>query len=327
MVCSRTGFLAIVACVATAIVPATVSAQPFPWPLKPFARQHPVRGNFGDPRTKFRGPPSQKSIMRAGGSFSFHSGIDIVAAPGQPVYPVRTGIVRIVSGNEVAVDSPDGVSFVYWHIRPAVANGTEARAQQTVLGHVLKQAGHLHFGEFEGGAFVNPLAAGHLRPYVDALRPRVRGITLRQASSGVELSPLSVHGRVRILADAYDQPSPSVTGVWAGLPVAPAIVAWRLERLSGQIAIPETTAIDFRGPLLPRAQFWSVYARGTYQNMPVFGTQLGYLQPGRYVFNLTPKGLDTHHLRFGNDVYNLVVRVSDIRGNSSTLTERITVRN
>jgi len=265
--------------------------------------------------------------MSAGGSFSFHSGIDIVAAPGQPVYPVRSGKVRVVSGNEVAVDSPDGVTFVYWHIRPAANDGSEALAQHTILGHVLRRAGHLHFGESEHGSFVNPLAAGHLRPYVDKARPRVRAITLRQASSGAEISPLSVHGRIKILADAFDQPSSGISGAWAGLPVTPAVVEWRLERLSGAVAIPETTAIDFRGALLPRAAFWNVYARGTYQNMPVFGTRLGYLQPGRYLFNLTPKGLDTRHLRFGNDVYNLVVKATDIRGNSSTLTERITVQN
>ena len=28
------------------------------WPVKPFNRQHPVRGSFGDPRSVFRGTPT-----------------------------------------------------------------------------------------------------------------------------------------------------------------------------------------------------------------------------------------------------------------------------
>jgi hypothetical protein len=313
---------------ATALPSSAAShGQGFPWPVKPFFRQHPIRANFGDPRTVFLGKLGRSSIMSSGGHFSFHSGVDIVAKTGQPVYPVRSGTVRIVSPVEVAVDSPDGTSFVYWHIRPAVSNGEPAVALQTILGRVRKEAGHVHLGEFENGAFVNPLASGHLTPYRDRIAPRVTAITIRQAGTGALLDPVWVHGRIKISADAFDLPALKVPGEWAGLPVAPAVVTWRLLEWKGKVAIPDTVAADFRGALPPRSDFWDVYARGTYQNMTSFRKHLAFLQPGRYVFNLTPQPLDTRHLRYGNDVYELVVTAVDIRGNASTLTQRITIQN
>ena len=32
---------------------ASATAAAYPWPLKPFHKQHPIRANFGDPRTRF----------------------------------------------------------------------------------------------------------------------------------------------------------------------------------------------------------------------------------------------------------------------------------
>ena len=285
-----------------------------------------MRGYFGDPRTQFRGPPSERTIMSGKGAFAFHSGIDIVAAAGQRVYPVLSGTVRRISGDEVGVDTPEGRTIVYWHIRPSVSTGDAAVAGKTVLGRVLRRAGHLHFGEFVNGTFINPLARGHLQPFVDRTRPHVRGIQIRQSGSGAVVAPILVRGTVKIAVDAFDS-APGVPGEFAGFPVAPVLVKWRLQTWKGQIAIPETIATDFRTALPARPQFWRVYARGTYQNDAVFGAQLAARQPGRLLFNLAPKGLDTRHLRYGDDNYDLVVTVIDIRGNTSTFKERITVRN
>ena len=285
-----------------------------------------MRGYFGDPRTQFRGRPSERVIMSGRGAFAFHSGIDIVAAVGEPVYPVLSGTARRVSADEVAVDTLDGRTFVYWHIRPSVSTGEAAVAGQTVLGHVLRRAGHLHFGEFENGVFINPLARGHLQPFADRTRPQIRDIEIRQAGSGAVVPPILVRGTVKLAVDAFDS-APGVPGEWAGFPVTPVLVKWRLQTWKGQIAIPETVAADFRAKLPERPQFWRVYARGTYQNNAVFGTQLAARQPGRFLFNLVPNGLDTRHLRYGDDNYDLVVTAVDIRGNASTLKERITVRN
>ena len=50
-------------------------SAPYPWPLEPFDRQHPVRGFLNDPRI-------------ADASHAFHFGIDISAPDGTAVYAV-----------------------------------------------------------------------------------------------------------------------------------------------------------------------------------------------------------------------------------------------
>ena len=62
----------------------------YSWPIKPFDRQHPVRGVFADPRTSFVGPPTRAGL-NGPGEFSFHQGVDISAPAGTAVYPVRSG--------------------------------------------------------------------------------------------------------------------------------------------------------------------------------------------------------------------------------------------
>src|SRR5262245_35560893 len=59
-------------------VPAEAGA--YGWPVKPFDRQHPVRGVFGDPRIGET-------------SHSFHFGVDVSAPDGTPVYATATGTV------------------------------------------------------------------------------------------------------------------------------------------------------------------------------------------------------------------------------------------
>ena len=73
------------------------------WPVKPFDRQHPVRGSFGDPRSVFRGDPTLRGLMTSRCACSHHAGIDISAADGTAVYAVRSGIVRIVTPQWVEV--------------------------------------------------------------------------------------------------------------------------------------------------------------------------------------------------------------------------------
>jgi hypothetical protein len=47
--------------------------------------------------------------------------------------------------------------------------------------------------------------------------------------------------------------------------------------------------------------------------------------PGRFLFQLTPQGLDTRKL--ANGVYQVNVRAADVRGNARTLSQRFTVVN
>src|SRR4051812_19979775 len=73
-----------------------VVSAPYPWPVKPFDRQHPVRAFFNDPRI-------------ADASHAFHFGIDVAAPDGTAVYAVTPGKVFIEDhGHAVAVQAPDG---------------------------------------------------------------------------------------------------------------------------------------------------------------------------------------------------------------------------
>ena len=95
------------------------SPATYKWPVKPFDRQHPVRGSFGDPRTLFKGAAHRYGVMSGHGSFSLHRGIDISAPNGRPVYPVMSGVVRYADHEWVRVDSGGGRAFEYWHIHVA----------------------------------------------------------------------------------------------------------------------------------------------------------------------------------------------------------------
>jgi murein DD-endopeptidase MepM/ murein hydrolase activator NlpD len=295
------------------------------WPVKPFDRAHPVRANFGDPRTTFNGAPTVRGLMTSGGIFAFHFGIDISVPDGTPVYPVRSGIASLKGGRTVHVDSGNGFSAEYWHIVPAIRPGQEVVAYETVLGHVMKDYGHVHFSEFQNGRAVNPLAPGHLAPYEDNTQPRVTSVTFRSHRGG-ELLPEFVHGRVVLVAGSYDLPALQALAEWAGLPVAPARITWRIVRArDGRTVVAERTAFDVRSTIPDNRVFWSYYARGSRQNMSTFAKQRAWRQPGVYLYELTPRPFDTR--RLANGIYELVVTATDIRGNSGSAKQGFIVRN
>jgi murein DD-endopeptidase MepM/ murein hydrolase activator NlpD len=309
-------------------VGADAAAASYGWPVKPFHRQHPVRGSFGDPRTVFVAPPTADGVLHGAGHFSFHEGIDISAPNGTPVYPVRDGRVTVAileQGRErVVVLCPDGVSFEYWHLTPHVRVGQWVVADRTVLGTILKPAGHVHLTEVDQGLTVNPLAAGHITPYHDGTVPRVDAIGFRLDTGNAAMVNF-VRGRISLVAEAYDTPAMPVPGIWHGLPVTPALVAWRIQTAAGKVVVPEHVAADFRRTIPHDPAFWSVYARGTFQNMAVFGRHYSYLEPGCFLFRLTQAPLDTRQLPDG--VYDVVVTATDIRGNSSSRSQRFSVHN
>jgi Peptidase family M23 len=304
---------------------ASAAGTGYQWPVKPFDRPHPVRANFGDPRTTFFGPPTQRGLMSSDGVFAFHFGVDIAVPDGTAVYPVRSGAAS-VRGLTVIVDSGDGFATEYWHIVPTVTNGQKVIAYETVLGHVLKGYEHVHFTEDDHGRPVNPLAPGHLGPYDDTTAPIVHSISFRQSEIGPDLLPESVHGRVVLIAHAYDMPAEPVPGDWNDLPVAPALLTWRLERCKdARVVVRERTAFDVRTTLPPNPSFWQHYARGTRQNMATFDRQRAWMEPGTYLYKLTPRPFDTTSLP--NGIYRLVVTVADIRGNASSVRQVFIVRN
>jgi hypothetical protein len=292
------------------------------WPVKPFGQQHPVRGNFGDPRTLFNAPPTQRGVMSGHGRFSLHRGIDISAPNGAAVYPVKSGVVTHVDREDwVRVDSGGGQAFEYWHLHVVVQAGDRVEASRTVLGHIMAPAMHVHLTELQNGRPVNPLAPGHIGPYRDTTTPRVTSIALRPANGRGELLPNLVRGRMAIVVGAEDDPTMEAPGQWRGLPVAPALLSWEIRTWQGRRVTTRRAAIDFRARLPRGDEFWQVYARGTYQNMAAFRGHYSWGQRGAYLFRLAT--FDTRRLR--NGAYDLVVLATDMRGNTSSAKRRFLV--
>ena len=305
--------------------PAPAQGTGYRWPVKPFDREHPIRANFGDPRTSFNGPRTPRTLATAGGIFQFHFGIDISTADRAAVYPVRSGVASLLSGRTVAVDSGGGQVMEYWHIVPSIKPGQHVVAYKTVLGHVMHGYRHVHFTEREHGEAVNPLAPGHLTPYHDSTKPVVQSISFRTSDTERPLPARSVHGRVAVIAQAFDTPPIPDPWKWAGLPVAPALLTWRVERASdGKVVVPRHIAFDVRRTL-PHVPFWSIYVRGTRQNASDFDGHKAWKEPGIYLYNLTSSSLDTTRLADGT--YRLVVTATDIRGNAGSAQQVFDVRN
>jgi len=303
-------------------VPAAATA--YPWPVKPFNKAHPVRGNFGDPRTIF-----SLSLFTNGlegpGDFQFHNGVDISAPDGTPVYPVVSGTVKLIGGGtEISVKADDDRTFQYFHLVPVVADGEKVIAKRTLLGYVARTFGHVHLTEIRGFKVWNPLAKGGLAPYRDTTKPRVTQVFMRGPSSLAPLDPLGVCGTVSIVAEAYDWPALKVPGAFAGFPVSPALVSWSMRKVGGAVLQPEIPAFDVRSGLPTKPEFWDIYSRGTYQNAPRFANRQFNLMPGRFLYNLNT-AFDTRTV--ANGVYQISAAAQDERGNRTFLNQRFTIVN
>lgn len=261
------------------------TSHSYGWPVRPFDRQHPVRSTFGDPR---------------GGTL--HFGIDVVAPDGAAVYATVDGtVVPSLHPDEVVhVRARDGSVFCYWHLVPVVRPGVAARAYVTVLGHVRRGYEHVHFSEYRGGRYLNPLRPGGLGPYRDATPPAIRSLAVER--DGVAVAGSRLTGAVDLVVDASDTPSLPVPGRWSGLPVSPAWVGWRVVTGRGRAVTPWHTGVDFRGAL--PASFAAVYADGTRQNRPH--------RPGEYHYRLATRW-DTRALPDGR--YVLEAKATDSAGN------------
>jgi murein DD-endopeptidase MepM/ murein hydrolase activator NlpD len=305
---------------------ARTQAYSYGWPIKPFDRRHPIRGYFGDPRTVFAGPPTQRGLLHASGDFSFHRGVDISAPNGTPVYPVASGVVSRIADELIVVDSGNGLQFEYWHLVRQVSVGDGVTKDATVLGRIMAGAQHVHLSELRDGRLVNPLVPGHLGPYLDTTRPTVAAIAFRRPNAAEPMLPYAVSGTVELLAEATDTPPLPVPGMWHGLPVSPAALSYRIRLLkTGRVVVPNRWAMDVRNVLPASGSLWQTYARGTHMNMPQFGKRRFWYQPGAYLFRLTPGPFDTRRLR--NGVYELTVTAWDTAGNHGSAAQVFTVQN
>jgi hypothetical protein len=312
----------IVAALVLGVLAQTAGASAYSWPFKPFNRQHPIRGFFGDPRTVY-----ENGILAGGfdgpGTFSFHQGVDISAPDGTPIYPSENGVAHYVGAATLNIATDHDVVFQYFHIVTVVGEGQQVVARKTILGYVQPPFGHVHITELDGTKAVNPLQPGHLTPYKDFTKPVIRDVVLRNQTGEVQ-TPLGLCGRIEMDVDAFDTPPVAVPGKFQGLPVAPALVRWTVTRLGGAAVVPWRIAVDFRQTLPSNVQFWNVYAKGTYQNAPRFGREQYTSMPGRFLFQLAGS-YDTTAIP--NGVYVITVLVGDGHGHKATETQRFSVLN
>jgi hypothetical protein len=299
--------LALLALASLVVAPA---AHAYPWPVRPFNVQHPIRGGFDDPRS-LRGSvdPTIDNPL------SFHDGVDIQAPDGSPVYSVAPGIVTFPAPSAVAV-SGGGVTFGYWHIVPAVGPNQYVSSGR-LLGYIRPGAGHVHLAEKRFGTYVNPLRRGGLAPYRDATSPVIRGLVFYRCGTHTELPATAVGGCVDIAVDAYDPPAIPPKPPWSGVVLAPSRITW-----SGLFSADAWRPVGFQAQhvdfsrLLAADDVRSVYAPGTRQNQANW--------PGDYRFWLAHNVATT---LLGDGTHVLWVTATDVRGNTATRAIPFTVAN
>jgi hypothetical protein len=300
----------------------SAKAAAFPWPIKPFDKQHPIRANFGDPRTRFLNTLLTDGLQGPG-TFAFHNGIDIAAPSDTPVYPVVSGKVRFIDASAISIRTKGRGVFQYFHIVVTVRNGEQVVAGKTILGYVMHAYDHVHLSWIRGGRIWNPLARGGIAPYRDHTVPAVDAINVRPAGSLVSFESDTVCGVVSLVAAAHDVTPIPIPGVFGGFPVSPALVSWSLYRVGGANYVRDAVAADFRTTLPSARAFWNVYARGSYQNAPRFSNRQ-YFMPGRFLYNLAHE-VDTR--AYPNGLYEVLVHVADMRGNDSEAALQFVIAN
>src|SRR5262249_28243472 len=113
---------------ALAFQPRATGWQPYHWPVKPFASQHPGQAALGERRPVYPLQPFGRTGPNRAGAHSFHNGVDVSAPAGTPVYPVASGTVVRARPGQIVVRTGDGRSFQYYHLDREVVAGARVVA-------------------------------------------------------------------------------------------------------------------------------------------------------------------------------------------------------
>lgn len=101
-----------------------------------------------------------------GGYESFHSGVDLAAAEGTPIYAAKSGYVTTAVyhwsfGNYVSISHGSGWSSMYAHMMYSVVSAGEYVYQGQLIGYMGETGEatgpHLHFVIYYNGSTVNPM--------------------------------------------------------------------------------------------------------------------------------------------------------------------------
>ena len=100
------------------------------------------------------------------GTYTFHSGVDLAASGGTPIYASKSGTVTTAAyaqyswGNYVVINHGDGYSTLYAHMRYYAVSVGEHVNQGDVIGYVgttgNSNGNHLHFNVYYNGSLQNP---------------------------------------------------------------------------------------------------------------------------------------------------------------------------
>jgi len=99
------------------------------------------------------------------GTWKFHSGVDLAAPSGTPIYASRSGTVTAATYNSsngyyVSVNHGDGFSSIYLHMTHYVVSAGQKVSAGQVIGYVgstgISTGPHLHFTIYYNGASQNP---------------------------------------------------------------------------------------------------------------------------------------------------------------------------
>ena len=226
-----------------------VAASAYSWPIRPFYKQHAIRGYFNDPRL-------------SGDEKGFHFGVDISAEDGTSVYAIEAGRAGSTGRRSRSARTRGGNLLSYWHVLPVVKTRQRVRKHQ-LIGYVRPGAEHVHLAEYKEGTYINPLRLGGLAPYIDdtSADPEAHLLLVRDPRAAGQVA-----GIVDITADVHDLlPLPLPPAEWQQAWLAPTLIRWRI--VQGQIMLrPWETAVDFRRYVFPLSLFDFVYGPGTFQN-------------------------------------------------------------